>query len=163
MERNELVYREVAEHFTKCYNVDIQWQDIANALDIHTSLLEHPVEIWDIEVDVEGLKKILADYNFVNPIIPVDIDIPLPKEIMFQTKVRIKVKGNIYIVHKNDADLFPSNPHAHIDGQCIKVDLSNGDLYRKKELKGRINKKEFLIIRDKLSEVYDGDLPALTI
>jgi len=163
MEQNELVYREVAVHFANCYNIDIQWQDIANAMDIHTSLLEHPVEIWDIKVNVEELKKLLADYNFVNPIVAVDIDIPLPKEIMFQTKVRIKVKGKIYIVHKNDSDPFPSNPHAHIDGQCIKLDLSNGNLYRKRELKGKIEKKELLLIREKLFQLYKGELPIVTI
>src|SRR5207237_6227170 len=29
------------------------------------------------------------------------------------TEAQVKLQGEIWIVHKNDADPFPSNPHAH--------------------------------------------------
>lgn len=163
IERNEIIYNHLAEYFSEKYDVKLQWQDVVEAIEIHTNLLEHPVEIWNIEPNFENLKVILSNYNFVSPKIELDIDVQLPRDVFHKVKARIKAKGNIYIIHKNDLDPFPSNPHAHIYGQCLKLDLSNGNLYRKKQLVEKIPKKEFLLIRSKITEVYKGELPDLSL
>ncbi len=163
LERNESIYIQLADYFSQKHNVKLQWEDIADAIEIHTNLLEHPVDIWNIELSFEELKLILSNYDFNIPKIKVDIDIQLPENILHNVKVRIKAKGNIYIIHKKDLDPFPSNPHAHIYGQCLKLDLSNGNLYRKKLLVEKIPKKEFLLIRSKITEVYKGELPKLCL
>lgn len=44
-------------------------------------------------------------------------------------EVTIKRDGCIWRIHKNDADPFPSNPHAHNVESGLKLDLSTGALY----------------------------------
>lgn len=44
-------------------------------------------------------------------------------------KERRKEKGEIWEIHKNDKDPFPSNPHAHNIETGEKLDLNNGNIY----------------------------------
>ncbi len=78
-----------------------------------------------------------------------------------QFKVQIKSKGLIWIMHKYDADPFPSNPHAHQMGSGIKMDLKNGKCYRKKVFVTTIKKKDLIKIRTQA--VKNFDLPELEI
>ena len=54
-----------------------------------------------------------------------------------------RVKGEVWRVHKSDADPFPSNPHAHcIDGTerfigCT-LHLGTRELYRKRKTTGKL-------------------------
>lgn len=118
--------------------------------------------LWDIEITYEEAEKMLSDFNFstLTQIIE-DEDNIIPQNILFQKKVRVKSKGQIWIIHKNDADPFPSNPHAHNYEQNFKLDLSNGNCYQCKILKFKIGKKELLQIREKAEKVYDGRLPPI--
>jgi len=63
-------------------------------------------------------------------------------------EIRLKAAGEIWDIHQNDADPFPSNPHAHNVETRLKLDLSNGDLYRRaQKLKEIVTKKDLLTIR----------------
>ncbi len=73
----------------------------------------------------------------------------------------IKVGGEIWMIHKNDKDPFPSSPHAHNKETGLKLDLTNGNLFFKgKDTKHSISKKDLLIIRGKIKNLL---LPALAI
>ena len=66
-------------------------------------------------------------------------------------------------MHKNDKDRFPSNPHAHQLEDNLKLDLSNGKLFRKRNCVKQLKKKDLLILRELAHKVFEGELPALTI
>jgi hypothetical protein len=71
--------------------------------------------------------------------------------------------GEIWDIHLNDADPFPSNPHAHNVQTRVKLDLSNGDLYRKKrKLEERVRKKDLETLRSLATE-KGVVLPALAV
>jgi len=67
-------------------------------------------------------QKILCEIEFVES--------PIPSGTMRRLdEVTIKRDGCIWRIHKNDADPFPSNPHAHNVESGLTLDLSNGDLF----------------------------------
>ncbi len=77
-------------------------------------------------------------------------------------KARIKAAGEVWEVYKYDADPFPSQPHAHNMENGLKLDISTGKLYLKREEKGQIRPKHLSQIRSKIQEKYkDIELPAL--
>ncbi len=86
-------------------------------------------------------------------VIPEDVPIYLKKK-------KYKVKGEVWDVHKNDADPFPSSPHAHNYDQNLVMHLGNGKLYRKRDCVGTAKKKEFLLLRSLIDNV---ELPELEI
>lgn len=74
-----------------------------------------------------------------------------------------KFKNNIWRIHKNDQDPFPSNPHAHKIDSDITLDLSNGLLYKNRKYIGeQMKKKDFMNFRAIL-EGKNIPLPDLSI
>lgn len=85
----------------------------------------------------------------------------IPENVpIYLKKKKYKVKGEVWDVHKNDADPFPSSPHAHNYDQNLVMHLGNGKLYRKRDFVGTAKKKEFLLLRSLIDNV---DLPQLEI
>lgn len=64
-------------------------------------------------------------------------------------EVKLKAGGQIWIIHKNDQDPFPSNPHAHNAESGLKLDLSTGDLYFKRQRQKQVKAGDL----DKLREL----------
>src|SRR6266404_6153360 len=63
-------------------------------------------------------------------------------------EVTIKRDGCVWRIYKNDADPFPSDPHAHNLESGLKLDLSNGGLYfRRQFTEKKISKKDLDFIR----------------
>jgi hypothetical protein len=126
--------------------------------------LEWIGDLWDSKLSKAQAEALLRDFDFdaLKKTIEVDEYI-FRKHFLYKKKVRIKSKGLIWIIHKNDKDPFPSNPHAHNLDQNIKLDLSNGNYFRNRKLLDKLSKKDFLEIREKVSKVYDGDLPMISI
>jgi hypothetical protein len=56
-----------------------------------------------------------------------------------------------------------STKYSHNTQSNIKLDLSNGKCYKKREYVFSINEKSLLAIREKALKVYKGDLPPLRI
>lgn len=71
-----------------------------------------------------------------------------------------KHHGEIWVVHKNDADPFPSNPHAHCYEKGLKLHLGNGKLYLGVKHVGKVSKKKFISLRNKMTNI---NLPVLSI
>jgi hypothetical protein len=60
--------------------------------------------------------------------------LPIPDGTMRRLdEVTIKRDGCIWRIHRNDADPFPSNPHAHNVESGLKLDLSTGALYFRRQ------------------------------
>jgi hypothetical protein len=80
------------------------------------------------------------------------------------TEKEVKFKGEIWVIHKNDADPFPSSPHAHNYQENLVIHLGDGRLFRKREEVGRLGKKRFIELRTRiLEELEDVELPALAV
>ena len=126
--------------------------------------LEHPGDLWAIEIEYDEALKLLEnfDFNVILNSIETQENI-IPKEFLLEFKVKVKSKGLVWIIHKYDSDPFPSNPHAHQLDNNIKLDLSNGKCYKGKRYFYTIKTKELLEIRDAASKVFDGELPKLAI
>lgn len=60
---------------------------------------------------------------------------------------QVKFKGEKWVVHKNDVDPFPSNPHAHNYESGLKLHLGNGELYDGTTLVGAIPCKKLKQLR----------------
>jgi hypothetical protein len=71
---------------------------------------------------------------------------------------RIRLNDNVWTIHRNDTDPFPSNPHAHNYAEGLKLDLSNGVLYDYRRIAGRIKYKHLLTLRERIQHL---DLPPI--
>ena len=135
--------------------------------------LEDPTDLleWDWEDDAGRTTESAVAYLQSSPRAPastligtVSVDesvVPegVPRKL---EEVRLKAAGEIWEIHKNDADPRPSNPHAHNVESGLKLDLSTGELYRKTTMVGRVTKKDLGKIRD-LAEAKAIALPPLLI
>ncbi|GAH16718.1 unnamed protein product, partial [marine sediment metagenome] len=126
-------------------NLEIFWYTLDNGLNIYDKLKDYPFPEKIDQIKLEGEDCVFPDN--------------LPKSLY---EAEIKAKGQIWIIHKNDQDPFPSNPHAHDYETGLKLDLTNGNLYHKKKLVDSINKRKLKVIRDKCTEKRI-DLPAIAV
>jgi hypothetical protein len=126
--------------------------------------LEWEGDLWDISTTYEELVTLLDNFDFdtLQQAIIIEEGI-IPKIFAFQKLVKVKQKGEVWKIHRYDSDPFPSNPHAHNLQSNIKLDLSNGKCYKKREYVFSISEKTLLAIREKALLVYKGDLPPLKI
>ena len=157
---------DLAIHFSEITQKKITRTEIFDALFLLISdakNFEWGGDLWDNNLTLTDAIQILKvfDFNKLDKTIEIDEDI-FSKIVLYQKKVRVKGNGLIWIIHKNDKDPFPSNPHAHCIDQNLKLDLSNGKYYRNRKLKGRIKKKDFLSLRSKLETAFPGELPQLS-
>ena len=168
MDNLDNVIIKLLDHFKNVYpNLQIERNHLFDSLFILYSDkydLEWPGDLWDIEINYDDAKRLLTefDFNVIMNTIEVQSEI-IPKDLLIQFKVRIKSKGLIWIIHKNDKDPFPSKPHAHELDNNIKIDLSNGNCYKKKQLMYTLRKRDLLMIREKADKIYKGELPELKI
>lgn len=72
----------------------------------------------------------------------------------------VKVNGRMWRVYKYEKDPFPSNPHAYELQDCLKLNLSNGVIYKFKQTVGKIKTKELMEVREAL-EGRGVSLPTL--
>lgn len=72
----------------------------------------------------------------------------------------IRSKGEVWVIHKNDADPFPSNPHAHNYDKGLVLHLGTGNLYRYKKVVGKLRKKNLIILRNLIKT---SELPTLEL
>lgn len=121
---------------------------------------KNPVEslnVIDHYLNAEEMINLLKNYAFNIPIVlysfSLDENILIGNYPQTLEEKRIKVGGYIWQVHRNDADPFPSNPHAHSVDTSVKLHLGNGEVYQGRKNTERIKEKHLLIIRDKLEKV----------
>jgi hypothetical protein len=120
--------------------------------------LDEIADVLDRDIDKSSILELLADYNFarlrpqeLGEVVLEESIIP-PGVPVLLTEAEVKLKGEIWVVHKNDADPFPSSPHAHNYEKSLKMDLGTGDLYQRKERVpcGRMKKTVLVEFRERL-------------
>ncbi len=167
IEKWDSILSRLVTHFQNKHLIKITDHEVLEALFIileKENNLEWITDVWDIEIEYAEALRLLENFNF--ECLYKKIETPLgiiPKELLVQFKVRIKSKGQIWIIHKYDADPFPSNPHAHDLINNIKLDLSNGKCYRVKEYIYTIKRKDLLLIRQKVQKETSILLPELLV
>jgi hypothetical protein len=135
------------------------WQVLIYELehcDIPTMVLFHNLNVQEI---TSRIKKYFDDNGLPIKNITVDNSI-LPDELKDELiKAQVKFKGEIWTIHKNDKDTFPSQPHAHNYDRQYKLHLGNGKLYRKKNYCGSITNKDLMNLRQIITQKIDINLP----
>lgn len=118
------------------------------------------------DLSAEQMVELLKSHSFTKPeeigivtfpdsIIPEGVPICLNEQ-------EAKSKGEIWRIHKYDADPFPSNPHAHNKETGYKLHLGTGELFdnKNKSLNKSIRKKDLIALRSNLKNIA---LPTLEV
>lgn len=133
---------------------------LALSVDLGISLENLALQSWDEETFVAELSKCKSIKELPEVIGCAEFEESILHEngsnIAFDEFV--KSQGEQWFIHKHDADPFPSNPHAHNYQKGLKLHLGNGKLYSGTKLVGRLRKKSFLALREKVKYI---DLPDL--
>ena len=89
----------------------------------------------------------------------------LPEGVLrFLTEKEVKFESEIWTIHRNDADPFPSNPHAHNYATGLVIHLGDGRLFRKRKEAGWLPKKRLVELRSRIQEALgDIQLPNLAV
>ena len=98
-----------------------------------TEVLLHLVEVFLSQFPT-FVDRVVLDSTAIPP----KLMLPMPIR-----KKQYKIKGEIWGSHKNDADPFPSSPHAHNYDQNLVMHLGNGKLFRKREYICTAQRKAF--------------------
>lgn len=102
-----------------------------------------------------GVKSTRCEFGTrIMPSPPFDIfefeESPIPPETPRRLdEITVRRDGCVWRIHKNDADPFPSNPHAHNVESGLKMSLEGGSLWDGSRATGiRIATKHLVAIRD---------------
>ena len=137
---------------SRLHDMDIEGIDIQTAL-VEVLELKTPVDLLERDLSAVEMVERLRGFNFdkYHPELLAEIHLDesvIPEGIpRLLTEVTIKNRGEIWRIHKNDPDPFPSNPHAENYASGLKLDLSTGMLFRKRVQLGSISKKHLRKIR----------------
>ncbi|MBU2714340.1 hypothetical protein [Zooshikella harenae] len=146
-------------------SLSVTSDDIQNAL-VEVLDLNSSTGLLYMELPAEKIICLLSSFDFSKyhpeficevtleeSIVPSDIPVLL-------TEQTIRAGGEIWMIHKNDADPFPSSPHAHNYPKNLVAHLGNGELYRKREILGKLKKKDLVLLRGLIKNV---NLPTLEV
>ena len=145
--------------------VDITIRDIEQAL-AEVCDLDHLTELLNAKWTPDSIVERLRDYDFRRLRHKTVDTVRLQESIVpdgvlrLLTEERIRQRGEVWEVHKNDADPFPSNPHAHNYQSGHTLHLGNGDLYLRRKLVGKIRQKNLVDLRKRIRSV---SLPPLEV
>lgn len=159
-EEAERLLKEKGLHYA---NGSFIWQ----ILQIEYNLTDIPTEVLFKDLTVSDIVAVIVKHKYLygEPLGQVEVDKSILLEGLDDSliKAHLKFKGEIWVIHKNDKDTFPSNPHAHNYESNVKLHLGNGELYRTKELCGQVRKKELIALRDLIkTRLPSLDLPQLS-
>jgi len=127
-----------------------------NCVEIPTDLLLKDLSVLVI---VDTVLKQKEKYG--HPICEITIEESILTDCIDDSliKAHIKFKGEKWVVHKNDKDSFPSNPHAHNFETNTKLHLGNGQNFNSKKICGQIKKKDLVMLRQRILQ----RLPSLSL
>jgi hypothetical protein len=151
--------------------VDLDGEQIWAVLAYQFEVYDIPTEIIHLELSSDQIVNSVIDFYAQTGKSLGDISVKrtiLPEEFFVDAleKADIKINGEIWRVHKNDADPFPSAPHAHNYRMKCKLHLGNGKLYRKADSIGKIDPKDLLVLRSEIKsrlKLKENELPTLDV
>lgn len=146
---------------SQLHGLELKAIDIQNALcqklEIDDAL---PNLLLDKSLTEEQIIELLRDFNFkkFHPEFLTEIELEdgiIPEGTRrLLTEKTVKVRGEVWMVHKNDADPWPSNPHAHNYDAGLTLHLGTGDLFdTNRKLVSNIGKKKLAAVRNKLRSI----------
>jgi hypothetical protein len=114
-----------------------------------------PTEVLFHNLSSDDIISLVTDYFDKNglPVKNISTEVSILPDDLYNDliKAQVKFKGEIWTIHKNDRDTFPSQPHAHNYDRQYKLHLGNGKLFRNKNEVGCINKKDLIRLREKIT------------
>ena len=138
--------------------IEIESMDLQLALcDVLNVERMQPTELLSKKLTNQQIIDALRNYNFLKNKPEVLCEIELEVSILPEgtpkllTEQTLKVKGEVWIVHKNDQDPFPSSPHAHNYESGVSLHLGTGEFFRKRDSIGFVDCKKLKSIREKIS------------
>jgi hypothetical protein len=137
------------------HGLSIKCGHVENAL-VETLALGDSTDLLGLHLKRDDILSTLGPYDF-RKFFPV-----LLAEVVFQRSIipssapqrleeqRVRHHGQVWQINLNDADPFPSNPHAHNLESGYAMDLSTGRLFlRRRDVGEKIPRKDLLAIRKK--------------
>lgn len=138
------------------------------AMDIQNALCEHygitdpnPSALLEKKLNARDIIKLLNEFDFgkYHPEKLTEIYFSEGETIIPEGTIarldekQIAVKGEVWTVHKNDVDPWPSSPHAHNYDAGLKLQLGTGELFSSSTRKpaGKITSKNLAMLRSKLT------------
>jgi hypothetical protein len=156
---------EEAKRLLKVEGIKLSESDIFNYL-LESPDIDERDNLIVKQIPAKDIALIVSCQYRLSPPPEVVLEIELPEGILpsgistFLTHQQVKVKGEIWQIHKNDVDPFPSNPHAHNYQSNVVVHLGNGMIYRKRKYLGeQLTKKNLSLLR---REIKNMELPECT-
>lgn len=140
------------------------WQ----TLQIEFNCTDIPTEVLFKDLSVSEIVEVILKHKelYGQPICEITIDESILPEGFDDSLIKayLKFKGDKWVVHKNDQDNFPSNPHAHNYDTNCKLHLGNGQLFRGKTHCGQIKRKDLIMLRQLIQQRLESiNLPELNI
>lgn len=118
--------------------------------------------VFETHLSSEEMIQLLNNYKWPELVCTICLDksiIPID----YLTRIdeeRVKTKGEIWVIHKYDADPIPSKPHAHNERTGLKLHLGTGELFKKNKPTGvYINKSDLINLRGKIKNISLEGLP----
>lgn len=144
---------------SKNAGIEIESMDLQMAL--YEVLQIDPQRHWELlerQLTSVQILEHLKDFNFkkIKPELLGKVELQdsiLPDGVpRILTEETIKVKGEIWRIHKNDADSFPSSPHAHNYESGVVLHLGTGEIFKvaNRTSLGTIGCKKLLRLRGEL-------------
>lgn len=162
----DLTLKTVAARLTEERKIEIDSEKVGLAIAEINGYSQNLQIFWHVLKHGLNIYNELKDFLFGQILGEIELigdDCVYPKGIPANLyEKQIKVKGQKWELHKNDDDPFPSNPHAHNYETGLKLDLSNGNLYKKKKLVDSVTRKVLTTIREKF-EAAGFTMPTLTV
>lgn len=146
-----------ADQLANSSAVPLEYVHIEQAL-LKKLELDEPVDLLSRNLGTDEIVSLLADFDFrcLFPETIEDIRLDssiIPSKTAHQlTEVTVRANGEVWRIHKNDPDPWPSNPHAHNLQSGLKLHLGTGQLFRRKRCVGKVSRKDLELIRTKITK-----------
>jgi hypothetical protein len=169
MTDNIKVCEQLAHYFTINRKTAVSTEEIRLALFerwLENKDLKTVIDLSSITLEYVECKALLENFNFDQFKISILIEETLlPEGVIPDRYASIKHDGRVWRIHLNDADPWPSIPHAHVVNTPYVIDLSNGNIYEKRNFKQKLDYKSLLAIRTKFEQLpaFKGKMPTLTV
>lgn len=136
------------------FDVEREVGRVLDPLKVVEHLVAKGIQPNSIEAAIQHLdEQFLSQFpTFIERIVLGSTILP-PDLPLLVHKKQYKVSGEIWTVHQNDADPFPSSPHAHNYDQNLVMHLGNGKLYRKRDFFATARTKDFIQLRSLIKNV----------
>jgi hypothetical protein len=126
--------------------------------------MEDQIAVMGAKLSVEHMESALKGYSPPELLGEIELeDSIIPDGVPINLReATAKHRGEVWRVHRSDADPFPSNPHAHCLEHDLKLHLGTGELFRRRTLVGKLPSKDLVTLRKKLGDkLHNVTFPAL--